>query len=294
MPQLLLPKVERILQRLTAVNSIHANGPFKVNHCVYGPTPVLMRDPVVTSSHLAEEISAKTPQQGCDPLNAIDLRTPADSSDKRQPPDFANGPTTPCPGVRLRKSERLLAKANLGRDSSRAKILDKVSPTHPDASASRLHIQGKGSLSESARSGRTLNHTLDITMPCEAPRSLKNVVSVAPSLPAANRERSLHDPYASRTIMPANGSNFAAISRAYPDAANPQPTGVYPTRAYYHYVQHPIPSLYGIVTSTTGILPYVHYHDPPLRDGHLPVPNIAKTKETTTSQDDSAEPSKLY
>lgn len=294
MPQLLLSKVERILERLTAVNPIHANAPFKMNHFVCGPTSVSMREPVVTSSHVAEEFPAKTPKQGCDPLSAIDLRTPANSSDESQALDLVIDSTAPCQRFGLRKSERLLAKAKLGRDSSRANVPDRVSTIHPDASASRLHYRGEGSLSESARFGPKWNRTLDITVPCEAPQFSKNGVPVAPGFPDAERERPLGDPHTSITIMPAYASNFTAISRAHPDAAYPTSTGVYPTHTYYHYIQHPNPPPYGFVTSATGILQYAPYHDPPPRDGHLQVPNIAKTKATTTSRDDGAEPSALH
>jgi hypothetical protein len=249
---------------------------------------------MVVSPDAAEGIPAQAAETGRDSRNAIDLRSPA-HADKAHSFDLVIDLTTPCQKSEPRKSERLIAKAKLGRDSSRAHVLDKESANH---SAQQPSNRKAVSLSDRTGSNRRSNETVDIASadPDDKPHNLKRFVVGAACLPAMPYRTSVGDSGPIMTNMTTHTSHLvASLPHAYSVALNPLPRGDYPARTFYNHIYQPNYPAFGLHTTTSGISPSApFYRQSSSRDGYLSVANVTKGKETITAEDDITESSTFY
>lgn len=241
--------------------------------------------PPVTRDALPRVAVTKAPKEGRDPLNAIDLRTPTNSSDG---PDRGHAnPATPCEKFGPRKSERLLAKTKVGRDSSRANIFDKAATTIRDAQPPRF-IRQKG-----APLGKRFDHRLNETSHRVNADSSGTQASLGlatgkakPDVNIDNHPLAVHE---SRSDIVTHNTRILTLSAAsHPVAIDRPQTNAHATYAYRHRPPYPPP--YDISTSITRMLPYGLYYYPPVQGGCFPVLNTANTQENTISQDGRAVP----
>jgi hypothetical protein len=258
------------------------------------PLPLVMRDIPDGRTSVVMDV----PQTGRDPLNAIDLRTPSKSSAGHEPIGFATKPATPCQSFEPRKSERLLAKAKLGRDSSRANVLEKACSTFGDAGSARSFGQRRFQPLEAPPIRSDL--VLSGTRLCDEPPMQPNQPGHAtartgrtasfPMNPAINMNidnPSTTDPHTSMTNL-ATCNNRPALPPAAPHsiALNPPHSNAYPAHMYYYPPpQHTLPAPYGIDNSINQIQPYGLYYFHSMGRSYLPVTNPANTRVNTMAQD---------
>lgn len=294
--QLLLPKVDRIFERLKA-KPAHAVAPTAMNRPSYfyvdasssaamRPLPLVMHDIPDGKTSACMDV----PQAGCDPLNAIDLRTPSKSSAGHDPLEFAAKPATPCQNFEPRKSERLLAMAKLGRDSSRVNVLDAVSAR---SSGQRRFqpLEAPPIRSDFALSGTTPCNQPP-TQPNQSGRTIARTgrtasLTMNPAINMNLDNPSMTDPHTSMIHLTTQNNRPSLPAGAlHSIASNPPHSNAYPAPMYYYPPpQYTLPAPYGINNSSHRSQPDGLYYFHSAGGGYLPVTNPANTRVHTMAQD---------